>query len=111
MVGKWDPYPMGYAPDGRGRFLDEAHLDLAYSTRETRVGATSGDAFPVILRGGRAVATWTYRLAGYRMDVEIRPFPGTTDPNSLVDDARLAFDAIGELLEARVRSAVADSAW
>ena len=111
VVGKWDPYPMGYAPDGRGRFLDEAHLDLAYSTRETRVGATSGDAFPVILRGGRAVATWTYRLAGYRMDVEIRPFPGTTDPNSLVDDARLAFDAIGELLEARVRSAVADSAW
>ena len=110
VIGKWDPYPMGYAPDGRRRFLDEAHLGIAYSTRETRVGATSGDAFPLILRGGRAVATWTHRLTGDRMDVEIRPLPDTTDPQSLVDGARLAFDAIGELFEARVKVRLADSA-
>ena len=102
VIGKWDPYPMGYAPDGRRRFLAEAHLGLAYSTRETRVGATSGDAFPLILRGGRAVATWTHRLTGDRMDVEVRPFPDTSDPHALVEGARPAFDAIGELLEARV---------
>jgi Winged helix DNA-binding domain len=103
VLGKWDPYLMGYAPDGRRRFVDDAHRRFAYSTAETRIGATSGDSLPVILRGGRAVAGWSHRLAGDRMEVEIRPFPGARPRGeSLSDLTEPAFDAIGKLLDARV---------
>jgi hypothetical protein len=102
VLGKWDPYAMGYAPDGRHRFVDDIHLGLAYSTTTTRVGATSGDALPMILLGGRAVAGWTHRLAGGRIEVEVRPFPGTHDRNKLLKRVRPAFEAIAELLGGRL---------
>jgi hypothetical protein len=102
VLGKWDPYPMGYAPDGRQRFVEDDHLGLAYSTAATRVGATSGDALPIILLGGRAVAGWTYRLAADRMEVEVRPFPAMHARHLRPEQIRPAFEAIGDLLEAKL---------
>jgi hypothetical protein len=76
IIPKWDSYTMGYAPDGRQRFVDDGHLDHAYTTKENRIGATTGDGLPLILRGGRAVARWSHRFSGKTMTVDVAVFPG-----------------------------------
>jgi hypothetical protein len=103
VLPKWDAYTMGHAPDGRGRLLDDAHLPLAFTTAATRVGATAGDGLPLLLRGGRAVATWAYRLDGSRMAVTVQPFEATgRDATDLVELARPAFERVGVLFGATV---------
>jgi Winged helix DNA-binding domain len=98
LLPKWDAYTMGYAPDGRQRLLDDAHLSLAYSNSSTPgKGGTSGDGLPLLLRGGRAIASWSHRFEGNRMQVKIALFGGDKLQSGL--DAR-AFDAVGELLGA-----------
>src|SRR5205823_3627579 len=74
VLPKWDAYTMGHAPDGRQRLVDDAHLALAYSTASTRVGATAGDGLPLVLQGGRAVASWSHRFEGQRVRVTVTPF-------------------------------------
>ncbi|HEY1014369.1 MAG TPA: crosslink repair DNA glycosylase YcaQ family protein [Herpetosiphonaceae bacterium] len=92
---KWDAYTMGYAPDGRQRLVDDAHLRLAYS--QGGGGTLHGDGFPLLLRGGRAVARWSHKFAGQRLQVEVAPFA----PGLLDDDPAPAFAAIGALLGAK----------
>jgi hypothetical protein len=98
LLPKWDAYAMGYAPDGRGRLVDPEHLLLAYSSARTQYGATAGDGLPLLLRGGRAVASWSHRFYGNRMRVEVAPF--TTDVRSARDLESL-FDDAGALLGAK----------
>jgi hypothetical protein len=50
LLPKWDPYQMGYAPDGRDRF---AHPDVVKRCYDFR-----GDGRPVILVDGAAAGTW-----------------------------------------------------
>ena len=76
ILPKWDAWAMGYAPDGRDRIADKAHLPYAYSTTETSANKASGDGWPIILRGGRAVARWESRYAGKNLAVTVMPFPG-----------------------------------
>src|SRR2546423_4572091 len=38
LLPKWDPYTMGYAPDGRQRLVHDEHLSKAYTTGTTRQG-------------------------------------------------------------------------
>lgn len=52
-----------------------AHLPLAWFAAG-EAGATAGDSRPLVLRGGRAVASWSHRFAGDRMAVRVTPFPG-----------------------------------
>ena len=92
---KWDSYTMGHAPDGRQRLVDDEHLSLAYSDGGSG-GATSGDGFPLILRGGRAVGRWSHRFKGKKLLVEVTPF----DPGQLPQRIHSAFDDIGSLLGA-----------
>ena len=63
IVPKWDAYTMAYAPDGRQRWIDNEHLTKAF----TLLGrpAQSGDALPLVLVGGRAVASWAHRFDGH----------------------------------------------
>lgn len=98
LLPKWDMYTMGYAPDGRRRFVDDAHLGAAYSKAGTGgAGATSGDGNPLVLRGGRAVAAWSHRFDRDRMTITVTPFePGGIDLPSL----EFRFDEIGRLLGA-----------
>jgi hypothetical protein len=98
VLPKWDPYTMGYAPDGRRRLVDDEHLPLAYTTAGSRVGATAGDGLPLILRGGRAVASWEHRLSGQQMVVTIRPFGTESLPEREVLAA--AFARVSTLLSA-----------
>lgn len=97
ILPKWDAYAMGYAPNGRRRFVDDEHLPFAYSTSETKVGATSGDGMPIILRGGRAVANWGHRFSGKKMEIVVTPFPGET-----LGEPEIAprFEEIAHLMEA-----------
>lgn len=72
LLPKWDSYTMAYAPAGRERLLSPGHLEFAYTRRPS--GATIGDGLPLVLRPGRAVATWSHRFAGNRMEVSLQPF-------------------------------------
>jgi hypothetical protein len=95
VLPKWDALTMGYAPDGRQRFIDDRYLSLAYTSVTGSPGATSGDGLPLVLRGGRAVATWSHRFAGQKLSITVAPFPEKKEP---IDEA--AFDAVGSLLSA-----------
>jgi len=76
VLPKWDAYTMAYAPTGRQRLLADEHARLAYTSRDGSPGATAGDGLPLVLRGGRAVGTWSHRFQARSMPVEIAPFPG-----------------------------------
>ncbi len=109
VLPKWDSYTMAYAPDGRRRLVADEHLKFAYSTADTRIGATAGDGLPIILRGGRAVAAWSHRLSGSAMTVTVSPFDevgGGTSP--LAEAAEPEFESIGRLFEAKVDIQVAE---
>lgn len=81
ILPKWDSYTMGFAPDGRDRLVARRHLEHAYTTKSTRKGATTGDGFPLILAGGRAIARWQHRFSSQTMTVSIEIFPGESlDP-------------------------------
>ena len=98
VLPKWDAYTMGYAPEGRRRFVADEHMKLAYSTARMGAGATSGDGNPLLLRGGRAVAAWSHKFTGDRMAVTVTPFePGAVASLSL--DA--LFHGVGRVLGAR----------
>lgn len=68
LLPKWDALTMGYPRDGRARFASDDVLDRCYDFR--------GDGNPLILRDGRAVAAWSMRFAGKRMEVSIDWFDG-----------------------------------
>jgi hypothetical protein len=103
VLPKWDAYTMGHAPDGRQRLVDDAHLARAYSTAGTRVGATAGDGLPLVLKGGRAVASWSHRFEGQRLRVTVTPFESDALPPA--SHAGL-FEDVGRLLEANQVAAV-----
>jgi hypothetical protein len=93
ILPKWDPYTMGYPAGSRTRFLDDAHLDMAYP----KVRATRGDGAPLILRNGRAVATWGHRFSGDRMSISVTPFD-PTDRMTWLDHTH--FEGVAGLLGA-----------
>jgi Winged helix DNA-binding domain len=63
LLPKWDVLTMGYPRDGRARFADDDVLDRCYDFR--------GDGNPLVLRDGRAVAAWSMKFAGKRMEVAV----------------------------------------
>ncbi|MFN8506452.1 MAG: crosslink repair DNA glycosylase YcaQ family protein [Dehalococcoidia bacterium] len=98
LLPKWDALIMGYAPAGRARFIDAAHLALAYSRGGTGgAGATSGDGLPLVLHEGRAVANWSHSFAGNRMTVTVRPWESRA---LSLEAVRPGLDEIGRLLGA-----------
>ena len=66
ILPKWDCYTMGYAPDGRGRFV---HPDV-----QGRVYTTAGDGLGVVLVGGKAAGAWEARFSGGTMEVRLDVF-------------------------------------
>lgn len=59
-IPKWDCLTMGYAPNGRARLVDPEFDADVYDR---------GDGRAVLLRAGRAVATWSHRFTSDRMVV------------------------------------------
>jgi hypothetical protein len=96
LLPKWDAYTMGHAPDGRQRLIPDPHLGKAFTLLGKAV--TAGDGLPLLLRGGRAVASWSHRFAGDRMLVTVKPFAPDALPALL--HVERGFDEVGRLLGA-----------
>jgi hypothetical protein len=95
LLPKWDAYTMGYAPDGRQRLVADEHLKRAYSSGGG--GTLPGDGLPLVLLGGQAVATWSHRFAGNRMQVTVKPFEPGLLPAGCFEHT---VDEVGRLLGA-----------
>lgn len=95
LLPKWDAYTMGHASTGRQRLLNDEHLKLAYS--QGGGGTLPGDGFPLVLRGGRAVGTWSHRFAGNRLKVAVVPFEAG---GVVASEVERAVEGVGQLLSA-----------
>jgi winged helix DNA-binding protein len=98
VLPKWDSYTMGYAPDGRARFIEDRFLSRAYTSVTGSPGATSGDGLPLVLLGGRACATWSHRFDGNRLAVSVAPFEDSPTPRI----GEITFQEVATLLGASV---------
>jgi hypothetical protein len=89
VLPKWDPLTMGYEGRGRQRLVHDRHAPAILNHM--------GDGLPLLLRGGRAVATWSRRFTGDRLVVEVTPLDGER-----VDLARYEarLEEVGRLLGA-----------
>jgi hypothetical protein len=63
LLPKWDMLTMGYPKDGRARFAHDDVVDRCYDFR--------GDGMALVLVDGQAVAAWSSRFAGKRMEVDV----------------------------------------
>lgn len=69
LLPKWDPYTMGYAPDGRARLVHPDTQSRVYVQKgvvapgQPNMGLP-GDGYPIILVDGEAVGTWSLTLKG-----------------------------------------------
>jgi hypothetical protein len=74
LLPKWDPYTMGYAPDGRGRLVHPDNQPRIYVRKgvvapgQPNIGLP-GDGYPVVLIDGQAVGTWNLTLRGSSADL------------------------------------------
>ena len=90
LLPKWDMLTMGYPRDGRARVVHDDVLGRCYDFR--------GDGLALVLSGGEAIAAWTSRFAGRRMEVEIDWFerPGARGRDAI----GAAFEDVAGLLGA-----------
>ncbi len=69
LLPKWDPYTMGYAPDGRARLVHPDNQRRVYVQKgivapgQPNMGLP-GDGYPIVLLDGEAVGTWNLTLKG-----------------------------------------------
>jgi hypothetical protein len=91
ILPKWDCYTMGYAPDGRARFVAP---DL-----QTRIYDLAGDGYGAILLDGLAIAAWDLRGKSDTLDIHIDWFekPGAKIKQAVCE----RFDSVGAFLESR----------
>lgn len=70
ILPQWDSYTMGYAPDGRARFVEPEYQHHIYGD----LGATGGNGLGTILVGGMAHAAWKSQVKGTKMLVSLDTF-------------------------------------
>lgn len=70
FLPQWDSYTMGYAPEGRSRFVKDEHLAKLYG----KIGATGGNAVPCIMHQGEIIASWKSQKKGNKLNLEVQPF-------------------------------------
>jgi hypothetical protein len=83
LLPKWDCYMMGYAPDGRARFVHPSLLPHVYET--------GGDSRPVVLVEGEVGGTWTFRFTRDRITITLSMFdtPGQRLRAALMSETEL----------------------
>lgn len=91
ILPKWDCYTMGYAPDGRERFVTR--------DTQTRIYDLVGDGYGAILWNGLAIAAWDLRSAKDALDVNVDWFekPGPKLKQAVVQE----LDILAAFLESR----------
>ena len=95
ILPQWDSYIMGYAPDGRKRFVSQDMQSNIYGA----LGATAGNGLGTILINGAAHGSWNARFTGSKMDVALNMFEKATAKASKEIEAR--FQDIALLLKAK----------
>ena len=70
LLPQWDCYTMGYAPDGRQRFVHPDYQDQIYG----KLGATRGNGLGTILHRGLACGSWTSRFKGSEFQIDVKCF-------------------------------------
>ncbi len=95
ILPQWDSYTMGYAPDGRARFVNSEMQSHIYGA----LGATGGNALGVVLVNGLAHGSWKHRFAGSQMKIALTMFETPTP--ALQQAIESQFDEIATLLQAK----------
>ncbi len=70
LTPQWDCYTMGYAPDGRGRFVTPDMQNRLYGS----LGATRGNASGAVLVNGLAHGSWSLRFKGKQAKFTLQMF-------------------------------------
>ncbi|MFC2083590.1 DNA glycosylase AlkZ-like family protein [Bacteroidota bacterium] len=94
LLPQWDCYTMGYAPDGRRRFVDPEMQNQIYGA----LGATGGNALGTVLVNGQAYGSWNHRFKGRHLHITLNMFEKPS--NLLNKDIIEKFGKIAELLKA-----------
>lgn len=93
LLPKWDCYTMGYAPDGRRRFVRPELQGRVYSE--------AGDGLGMVLVDGEAAGAWEARFPGggrqMQVDLDLFDSPGA----SLKEAIEERFEAVAAFLGAR----------
>ncbi|UCF96617.1 MAG: winged helix DNA-binding domain-containing protein [Spirochaetaceae bacterium] len=95
LLPQWDSYTMGYAPDGRRRFVTPDMQQRIYGT----LGATGGNALGTVLVNGLARGAWTSRFAGNTLKIRLDLFEKLGDRmhSAMID----RFNAVARFLGAK----------
>ena len=93
LLPQWDSYIMGYAPDGRGRFVTPDMQEQIYG----KIGATGGNGLGTILVNGMAYGSWNARFKGNRMSVQLNMFEKPS--SKLFESIKLAFKEMAIFME------------
>jgi len=95
LLPQWDCYTMGYAPDGRSRFVSPDLQQQIYG----KLGATGGNALGVVLANGTVHGTWNSRFSGTQMKIDLKMFEKPTATVSKI--IRQKFEEIAAILKAK----------
>ena len=95
ILPQWDCYTMGYAPDGRDRFIHSDMLERLYG----KLGATGGNALGAVMLNGLVEGVWTSRFKGAKMEITLDLFE---KPSASTDrKIEASFLEVGSLMKAR----------
>ena len=95
IIPQWDSYTMGYAPDGRGRFISPEMQVHAYGN----IGATGGNGLGLVLLNGYAIGVWEPKFTGDNLKIKLNLFE---KPTSAINEKMInGFDEIGAFLGAK----------
>jgi hypothetical protein len=86
---------MGYAPDGRERFVDPEMQNNIYGA----LGATGGNAMGTVLVNGEAHGSWDFRFEGDKMNAKLNMF--TRPTGNLREDIESELSEIAGLFKAK----------
>ncbi|NIR50511.1 winged helix DNA-binding domain-containing protein [candidate division KSB1 bacterium] len=95
ILPRWDSYTMGYAPDGRERFVSPDMQHHVYGS----IGATGGNALGVVLVNGAAHGSWESRFAGNKTTVKLKLFEKPS--GQLQKDIENQFNELAAFLQAK----------
>jgi hypothetical protein len=95
LLPQWDNYIMGYAPDGRERFVSPDMQSNIYGA----LGATTGNGLGTVLINGLAQGAWNAKFSGGKMTVTLNMFEKATAKASKEINKR--FDDIAAFMQAK----------
>jgi len=95
ILPQWDCYTMGYAPDGRERFVSPDMQHHIYG----KLGATGGNGLGTVLVNGMAHGAWDARFAGAKMNLSLRMFEKPAA--KLQKDIHAKFEEVAAFLNAK----------